>query len=154
MTSIRWWYRALYSTQLQKKNKSWTDGYIYYIVASKKAVLLDEHGKFLQSIQPVNAGDLQDQRSLTMESYAVTVDGSPIEEPKFHQCEQIESKAKILPSQLCEAEHVSFIRRTLYTKDKVKKAKSWHDGYMKFSGKEKTVWFASVNISYVLGSLL
>lgn len=122
----------LYSNQLQKKTKSWTDGYLYYLVARKKAVLLDETGKVLDSVQPANAGDLQGDRELKMESYVVTVDGDPIDEPKgFNKpaLPEVETSINSVPKSA-----TSRLYAILYTRDKAKKAKTWHDGHLALNG--------------------
>lgn len=142
MADIRWWYRVLYSTQLTKKNKSWSDGYVSYIASCKKAFLIDEHGKCLESYQPVNAGDLQDGGSFSMESYCIYVDGERISEPTFEEQKKETIFASITRSVdeiVDKAGHVQLIRRLLYTKDKVKKNKTWHDGHLTYNRVEKMV---------------
>lgn len=132
MTTIKWWYRVLYSSQLQKKRKSWSDGYMYYLVASKKAVLLDDGGRSLETHQPVDAGDLQGSRELLMTSYVVTVDGDPIAEPVFEDTKQ-EAPEALAPEALAVSSSTavgSVLNAILYTKDKLKKLKSWSDGYL------------------------
>lgn len=156
---IKWWYRALYSKQIQKKNKTWTDGYIYYLVAIKKAVLLDEHGRVLESLQPVNAGDLQGDRELIMESCVAMVDGDPIPEPGFNE------RPSLKPDAVEEVEEVAvkaapitnsiIFHALLYTKDKQKKAKKWHDGHISYDQSTQLVnIYLFRQMLYMIGNVL
>lgn len=138
---IKWWYRVLYSAQLQKKSKAWIDGYMYYIVSLKKAVLLDQKGRLLDSYQPVNAGDLQGDRELLMESFVVTVDGDPIDEPAFQKdIKEAEVSTECTDAVAAPIGHApSCYHAILYTKDKRKKNKSWCDGHLSYDPMSKLV---------------
>jgi hypothetical protein len=138
---IKWWYRVLYSAQLQKKSKSWIDGYLYYLVAPKKAVLLDQNGKLLDFFQPVNAGDLQGHRELLMESFVVTIDGDPIDAPAFQKdTKETEVSSACITAVAAPIGHApSCYHAILYTKDKVKKNKSWCDGHLSYDPTTKIV---------------
>ena len=137
--ALKWTFKIRYSSQLLKKNKSWTDGYMYYIVGLKKAVLLDESGKTLDVLQPVNAGDLQVGGELLMERYVVTVDEGPFEAPLeklFKKAVDVMAPADDAFEPECDL-HVSGSSSTtdsmfaiLYSKDKTKKTKKWLDGYV------------------------
>lgn len=134
--ALKWSYKVLYSTQLQKKNKSWSDGYLNYVVSLKKAVLLDESGRTLDVLQPVNAGDLQVGGELVMERHVVTVDEGPIDLP-------FQTTGKVIVTPYDGASEPECVNQTpapsittgamfaiLYSKDKSKKAKKWLDGYV------------------------
>jgi len=127
---------------MQKKHKTWKDGFLLYLVASRKAVLLDASGKTLESLQPVNAGDLQGGRELMMESFVVVVDGDPIEEPNFQK--ETDLKDETAPAAQ-ETGKTSTLNLIMYSVDRHKKTKVWKDGYMSYD-----VASQIVRIIYVL----
>lgn len=141
LMGLKWWYRVLYSSQLGKKNKSWADGYVYFVVALRRVVLLDEAGRTLDSGSDVLAGDLQVGGELKLQNHLVSVDEGPIPEP-LHFASSRPSHAASLPRQedcgvAAEAPSrdpqrlaAKRIFAILYTKDKQRKTKRWLDGYV------------------------
>lgn len=135
----------LHTNQMQKKHKTWKDGFLFYLVASRKAVLVDENGKTLESLQPVNAGDLQGGRELVMESFVVVVDGDPIEEPTFQR--ETNSKEETAPAPK-ETDKTSHLNLIMYSLDRNKKNKVWKDGYMSYDAASQIVKIFHIYLSF------
>ncbi|KFV98161.1 Uncharacterized protein C4orf21, partial [Eurypyga helias] len=72
---------VLYTHQKMKKSKTWQDGILRVRTGRNKAILLDDHGQFLESIfinSQVNAGD-----NLESERYLITVEAVKVTEKSF-----------------------------------------------------------------------
>lgn len=140
---ICWRFAAQYSTELTAQRKTFHDGQLEYYPALKKARLLDAQGQLIEESWQVNAIGLFPGGEFTLERTFVTImaDNAGIqgETPDENITTMVNRDVEDADTRRGdklrgEGEPVkSFIRTQydiLYTRDKLKKTKTWHDGWL------------------------
>lgn len=126
--SVAWRFVVQYSLDVHKKARTFHDGSLEYHPASQRVVLYDAESSVVDAMQPVRATMLCAEGELTLEKTFVRVLGSAQEEKAANKAARGNSRTSSTDGPL--SMHGTCQHQVLYTSDKHKKAKKWHDGWM------------------------
>lgn len=118
---VAWHFPVQYTLDIHRKSQAFCDGQLEYHPASQTAILHDASGLLVDQLEPVGAGMLCPGGELRLTKTMLRVTESTENQVPAEKSTVV--KTTHSPLSACQHE-------ILYTSDKTKKTKTWHDGWM------------------------